>query len=159
MLPCMSDQHHPDTPSSQPLPAQLSRWVAVARENENFTIGSSIGIVLLTIAMVLMHTDTYTVNVNHPASFGGALVGLALSILTAAVTVASFRTWPVSRWRALAAVALALSLTFALLPPITAGYGWLTLLLFAITTLGYEALAVSWLMIARPWTWIRGFSD
>ncbi|QKW15411.1 hypothetical protein [Verrucosispora sp. NA02020] len=156
----MSDELHPGAPGSgQPLTAQLSRWVAVARGNDNFLVISSFAVVILTIAMLFMHTDTYSVNVNHHAAFGGSLVGLAISILAATVAVATVRTWPVNRWRALAAVALALSLTFALLPPITAGYGWLTLLLFALTTLGYEALVVSWLLIARPWTWIQGFSS
>lgn len=109
--------------------------------------------------MLILHSATYATNVHNPAAFGGALVGLAVSVLAGAVTVASFTTWPAGRWRALAAGTGLLALVFALLPPITAGYGWLTLLMFALTTLGYEAVVVAWLVIARPWSWMQGAPD
>ncbi|MFI7513159.1 hypothetical protein ACIBVK_06650 [Micromonospora echinofusca] len=138
------------------LGSRLASWVAAARQNENFAGGGIVVLSLVTIAMLILHSATYAVNVHNPVAFGGALVGLAASVLAVTIVIASFRTWPRGRWRGMAVVVLLVALFFALLPPITAGHGWLTLLLFVITTFGYEAMVATWLVIARPWTWMQG---
>ncbi|MEH1030005.1 hypothetical protein V6W11_19865 [Micromonospora profundi] len=109
----------------------------------------------VTIAMLILHSATYAVNVHSPVAFGGALVGLAASVLALTIVISTFRSWPTSRWCMVSAVVLLVVLFFALLPPITAGHGWLTLLLFVITTAGYEAVLATWLVVVRPWTWMQ----
>ncbi|WP_435209309.1 hypothetical protein [Micromonospora sp. bgisy143] len=132
-----------------------SGWVAAARQNENFAVGGMIVLSFVTIGMLILHSATYAVNVHSPVAFGGALVGLAASALALTVMITTFGSWPTGRWRVVSAPVLLVVLFFALLPPITAGHGWLTLLLFVITTVGYEAVLATWLVIVRPWTWIQ----
>jgi hypothetical protein len=135
-------------------PTVAARLAAAAQRlmtNGDFFVGSSVAISITGIAVLIMHTANYAANIHSPLAFGGALVDVLLPMAFAAALI---WLWPLVarlRWIALAVVALLVTLPLAVLAPITAGNGWLGVLLFALVTLAWQAAATAWLIINRPW--------
>lgn len=99
----------------------------------------------MTIAGLLMQGANYAANIHSPLVVLGAAVGLGMPL--AAMTALAL-TWPTrrrGRWLAGAAFAVAATLFLALPPPVTARHGWLAILVTALMTLTYVAVATVYL--------------
>jgi hypothetical protein len=139
--------------------SRLTTLIAVMRDNENFQIGATVVLIIMTIAGLILQGSDYAAHIHSPLAFLGALAGLGIPL--AAVTLLAL-TYPGrrrGRWLIAAASTVLVTLFLALLPPVTAGHGWLAVLLTVLVTLTYDVVAIAYLLVLRPWAWISGMPE
>ena len=135
-------------------PARLTTLIAVLRGNENFQLIATVVLIVMTIAGLILQGSDYAAHIHGPLAFLGALAGLGIP-LAAITLLALTRTGRRrARWLIAAASAVLVTLFLAILPPVTAGHGWLGVLLTVLVTLTYDGVAVAYLLALRPWAWI-----
>jgi hypothetical protein len=147
----MTVNENSDAPGHLAIVPRLITAAEKLRANEDFFIASSVTLIFTGAAVLIMHTANYAANIHSPLAFGGALVDVLLPMAFAAALV---WLWPLlahSRWIILAVVAALVTLFLAGLAPVTAGNGWLSVLLFVLVTLVWQTAGTVWLIINRPW--------
>jgi hypothetical protein len=135
---------------------RAAAWIAALRESEVFFTAGAVVLIFSTIAVVAMHTASYAANVHNGLSFGGAVVGLVVPLALVTTLALLYGSWPRGRWFAATGGVTLLVVFFAVLPPTTARTGWLSVLLFVLVTLVYEAAVVSFVLVVQPWAYLAG---
>lgn len=143
-----------DNPSpASPWTSLLDR-IEASRDGETFgwfAAGGALVLLFAGFAVGQLHFDAYAVNVKHGIAIGGALVTILLSLATSVAVAVLYSAWPRPRWKVAAIAGTAVVVLLGLLPPVTGRDGWLTVLLFLLITLTYQAFAAAWFALVLPW--------
>jgi hypothetical protein len=106
--------------------------------------------------VLAMQSAHYAAHVHNPVAFGGALVGLLTSVTVVTVLTVVYPKWPRGRWFSGRWRCNTGGVVLRLDAPGHGRVGWLTILLAVLITVAYEAVATAWLVVARPWNWMKG---
>ena len=138
--------------------AMVGDWVTAARTSDGFVGGGALVVGMATLLVALgLHGSSYD-NKGVPTVIA-YLGGLAVQLVVVALLTAVLTLYPSAKttgwWRTLLIVASVLTLFFAVLPAMVAGYSPIAALLFAVLTILYDLAAATYLAVVSPWSRVR----